>query len=89
MLQAKRLRRYANPQSPQVRNATWALSNLCRGKPQPAFELVRGSLDVLKRLIYSEDEEVLTDTCWALSYLTDGSNDKLQACLESQRMRCV
>jgi importin subunit alpha-6/7 len=24
-----------------MRNATWTLSNFCRGKPQPQFELVR------------------------------------------------
>ena len=26
-----------------VRNAAWAMSNLCRGKPQPAFDLVSGT----------------------------------------------
>jgi hypothetical protein len=36
----------------------------------------------LGRLIYSSDEEVLTDACWAISYLSDGSNDKIQAVIE-------
>eukprot|EP00871_Galdieria_phlegrea_P000106 jgi/Galph1/1096/GphlegSOOS_G5760.1 len=66
-----------------LRNATWTLSNLCRGKPQPLFDLVRPALKTLAHLIYSTDEEVLTDACWALSYLSDGSNDKIQAVIES------
>ena len=66
-----------------LRNATWTLSNLCRGKPQPRFDLVSPALATLARLIYSNDEEVLTDACWALSYLSDGSNDKIQAVIEA------
>eukprot|EP01116_Phalansterium_solitarium_P010374 TRINITY_DN250_c0_g1_i1.p1 TRINITY_DN250_c0_g1~~TRINITY_DN250_c0_g1_i1.p1 ORF type:complete len:525 (+),score=158.08 TRINITY_DN250_c0_g1_i1:155-1729(+) len=66
-----------------LRNATWTLSNLCRGKPQPNFPLVSPALVTLNRLIYSTDEEVLTDACWALSYLSDGSNDKIQAVIEA------
>eukprot|EP00889_Picochlorum_renovo_P000698 jgi/Picre1/27728/NNA_000692.t1 len=62
-----------------LRNATWTLSNFCRGKPQPPFEEVRRCLPVLAQLIHSPDEEVLTDACWALSYLSDGSNDKIGA----------
>ncbi|GAV61519.1 Arm domain-containing protein/IBB domain-containing protein [Cephalotus follicularis] len=66
-----------------LRNATWTLSNFCRGKPQPAFDQVKPALPALARLIHSNDEEVLTDACWALSYLSDGTNDKIQAVIES------
>lgn len=66
-----------------LRNATWTLSNLCRGKPPPNFEMVKPALGTLAHLIYFDDEEVLTDACWALSYLSDGSNDKIKAVVES------
>lgn len=66
-----------------LRNATWTLSNFCRGKPQPSFELTKPALPALQRLMHSNDEEVLTDACWALSYLSDGTNDKIQAVIEA------
>ncbi|KAK6941052.1 Armadillo [Dillenia turbinata] len=66
-----------------LRNATWTLSNFCRGKPQPPFEQTKPALPALERLIHSNDEEVLTDACWALSYLSDGTNDKIQAVIEA------
>ncbi|KAI4310932.1 hypothetical protein MLD38_035875 [Melastoma candidum] len=66
-----------------LRNATWTLSNFCRGKPQPPFEQVKPALPALTHLIHSTDEEVLTDACWALSYLSDGTNDKIQAVIEA------
>lgn len=67
-----------------LRNATWTLSNFCRGKsPQPNWELIAPALPVLSKLIYSLDDEVLIDACWAISYLSDGTNDKIQAVIDS------
>ncbi len=88
-----------------LRNATWTLSNFCRGKtPQPDWatvsvvckQLARSysdvpflstqispALPVLAKLVYSLDDEVLIDACWAISYLSDGSNDKIQAVIEA------
>ncbi|KAI7897606.1 armadillo-type protein [Cokeromyces recurvatus] len=67
-----------------IRNATWTLSNFCRGKnPQPNWRLIAPALNVLSQLINSTDEEILIDTCWAISYLSDGPNDRIQAVIES------
>ncbi|CAH9073903.1 unnamed protein product [Cuscuta epithymum] len=73
----------ANAKLSMLRNATWTLSNFCRGKPQPPFELTRPALPILQQLTQSTDEEVITDACWALSYLSDGTNDKIQAVIDS------
>ncbi|GAA6005854.1 hypothetical protein JCM11491_004034 [Sporobolomyces phaffii] len=71
-----------------LRNATWTLSNFCRGKnPQPNWDLISPALSVLTKLIYSLDDEVLIDACWAISYLSDGSSDKIQAVIESGVVR--
>lgn len=72
-----------NTKMSMLRNATWTLSNFCRGKPQPDFVVVKQALPALARLVHSQDEEVLTDACWALSYLSDGTNDKIQEVITS------
>ena len=66
------------------RNAVWALSNLCRGKnPPPDFSKVSPALPILAHLLFFNDTDVLADTCWALSYLSDGPNEKVQAVIDS------
>jgi len=67
-----------------IRNATWTLSNFTRGKnPAPEWNQISPALQILSKLVYSTDEEVLCDACWALSYLSDGSNEKIQAVIEA------
>lgn len=66
------------------RNGVWTLSNLCRGKsPPPDFQKVSKCLPVLARFIFHDDNEVLSDACWALSYLSDGPNNKIQAVIDA------
>ena len=66
-----------------IRNTTWSLSNLCRGKPAPDLQIVRQALPLLARLLNSQDPDTVTDACWALSYISDGSNDRIAAVLEA------
>ncbi len=76
-----------NPKSSILRNAVWTISNLCRGKPIPDFHLISPSLTILAHLLFNNDEEVLTDACWAISYISDGPNDRIQAVLEANVVR--
>jgi HEAT repeat protein len=66
-----------------VQIAAWAISNLCRGKPKPSFALVQPALPALAKLLLSQDEKTLTDSCWALSYLANGPNDNIQAVIDA------
>ncbi|KAF9429472.1 Importin alpha subunit (Karyopherin alpha subunit) (Serine-rich RNA polymerase I suppressor protein) [Entomortierella beljakovae] len=74
---------HENNKPSMLRNATWTLSNFCRGKnPPPEWSLIAPALSVLAKLIHSSDDEVLIDACWAMSYLSDGTNEKIQAVIE-------
>lgn len=54
-----------------MKHGIWALSNLCRGRPFPRFDLVKNAIAPLAQVIKEEvDPEILTDASWAMSYLS-------------------
>ena len=66
-----------------LRNVTWSLSNLCRGKPKPKLEHIKPAFPALRHLLSIADEEVITDTCWALSYVSDGEDARIEEVVKS------
>jgi len=69
----------ANPSSDSLLgNVVWALSNFCRGKPQPKLEYVAPALPIIAQLLTSGLTTGLQDICWALSYISDGDDARIQ-----------
>lgn len=71
-------------QSPGVtllRCCTWAMSNCLRSKPIPELHLVKSALPIATGLLGQTDDAVLIDAAWALSYASDGPNDRIEAVL--------
>eukprot|EP00750_Incisomonas_marina_P029535 INCI7190.2.p1 GENE.INCI7190.2~~INCI7190.2.p1 ORF type:complete len:519 (+),score=117.82 INCI7190.2:90-1646(+) len=67
-----------------ARNAAWTLSNLVRGKPQPPLSKVAGLVPVMASAAQSvDDDETLTDVCWALSYLSDGEDARIECIIQT------
>ena len=61
-----------------VRNASWTLSNLCRGRPCPPFNKVVRAIPTLSKILIENDvEDILIDVCWAMSYLSDGGEERI------------
>uniref|UniRef100_A0A2S2NCU0 Importin subunit alpha n=1 Tax=Schizaphis graminum TaxID=13262 RepID=A0A2S2NCU0_SCHGA len=71
-------------------NIVWTLSNLCRSKtPPPNFNYLLPSIPLLVRMLSHNDSQVISNACWALSYLTDGSNEKIQVIIESGALKAI
>ncbi|CAG5127716.1 unnamed protein product [Candidula unifasciata] len=80
---------FINPSIPLpfLRNVAWVIVNLCRNKdPPPPAETIEEILPALCQLIHHADVNILVDTVWALSYLTDGGNEQIQMVIDSGKV---
>lgn len=60
-------------------NCVWAVSNFCRGKPQPRLNLVAPAVPVLAKVLQGiNNDDAKADALWALSYISDGDDERIQ-----------
>lgn len=80
------LLKFISPEIPLsfLRNVTWVIVNLCRSKdPPPPIESIKQLLPALAFLIQNSDINILVDTVWAISYLTDAGNNIIQIVIDA------
>jgi len=71
-----------------LRRLSWTISNLCRGSPPPALHMVLPALNVLNGMIHYQDDEVVIDSMWAISYIT-GNNEGIQCVIDGGMVKKV
>lgn len=70
-------------------NCVWSISNFCRGKPAPNLSHVAPAVPVLARVLEGENADAKQDALWALSYISDGDDDNIQAVLDTGIIRVI
>ncbi|VUZ57340.1 unnamed protein product [Hymenolepis diminuta] len=74
-----------------VSNIAWVLSNLCRNNnPSPPRSTVLELIPVFVRLFdYAGNEDIIIDTAWAISYITDCGDSYVEDILQSGCIPCL
>ncbi|OMJ69073.1 hypothetical protein SteCoe_33310 [Stentor coeruleus] len=60
------------------KNIIWALSNFCRGKPYINREATQQILTVIPKLLKTNDDDLITDSCWTLSFMSSIDAERVQ-----------
>lgn len=71
------------PNHDLAKNTTWAISNLCRGKPSPSWDQIAPALPILVQILYQSDEDLVGEASWAVAYMSDGSSQALEGIIQS------
>jgi hypothetical protein len=81
----------ANPNNTfaTLTHLTRTLANLCRHKPKPPLETVAAALPVCFDLMQHSDTTVQDLACWAVSYISDGPEERILACHDAGMLPIV
>ena len=58
-----------------LKSAVWALGNLCKGEKSPEFSIIKDAIPVFCELLNRPDEDLVKDSLWVLSSLTEYSEE--------------
>ena len=72
-----------------LRNATWAFSNFCQGKPRADLTLLKDSFKPLCDLLVIEDPKVLDGVCWSFAHLIEGPDERITAVVDGTQGKVV
>ncbi|KAF2068516.1 hypothetical protein CYY_010159 [Polysphondylium violaceum] len=56
-----------------MRNIAWTFSNMCRGSPRVDIDYILPLFPIFKRFLASTDTEIVVDTLWAISFISEES----------------
>lgn len=77
------LENIVSPATPALlNNSVWALSNFCRGKPAPVLSHIASAIPVLASILQQANSDTKIDALWALSYISDGNDERIQAVVD-------
>lgn len=66
-----------------VQQASVQRGDICFWPKLMASYLVPQLLPPLIQLLHHNDNDILSDACWAISYLSDGDNDRIDVVLKT------
>jgi len=67
-----------------IQVSAWTFSNMFRGKPQVPCDKMIMVVPILAMFLGVNDEEILADTCWAISYITDTEDSVVEAVMKTK-----
>jgi importin subunit alpha-1 len=68
-----------------IKHCVWAISNFCRSKPAPEYEVMKPCIDFVIGSLYkvSDDNDFVVDACWILSYLSEMHKRSLKKIIDT------